>query len=67
MKKQKRDMQERAYQRGYRAGLDGRNLDHCPHEQGANRLQWVSGWREGRHDNWDGFGIVSGMQKMAMR
>lgn len=67
MKKQKRNLQERAYQRGYRAGLDGRHRDLCPHETGDMRNQWMSGWLEGRHDNWDGFSTVSGIQKMALR
>jgi ribosome modulation factor len=67
MKKQKRNLQERAYQRGYSAGLSGRNRDNCPHGEGHMRSQWLSGWHEGRHDNWDGFGVVSGIQKMALR
>jgi ribosome modulation factor len=67
MKKQKRNLQERAYQRGYRAGLDGRNRDNCPHGTGDMRSQWLSGWHEGRTDNWDGFGVMSGIQKMALR
>lgn len=67
MKKQKRDLQERAYQRGYRAGLDGRNRDQCPHNNGTMRNQWLRGWHEGRNDNWDGMSMVSGIQKMALR
>lgn len=67
MKRQKRNLQERAYQRGYTAGLEGRNRDHCPHQVTEMRSQWLSGWHEGRSDNWDGIGIASGMQKMAMR
>jgi hypothetical protein len=31
------------------------------------RDEWISGWREGRTDWWDGFGIVPGIQKMALR
>lgn len=67
MKKQKRDLQERAYQRGYRAGLDGRHQDMCPHILAAMRDQWLAGWREGRVDHWNGFNAASGIQKMAMR
>ncbi len=67
MKKQKRDLHERAYQRGYRAGLEGRHLDICPHKQDAMRSQWLAGWREGRIDNWGGLNAMSGVQKMAMR
>lgn len=67
MKKLKRNLHERAYQRGYHAGLEGRRLDACPHFQDALRNQWMAGWREGRVDNWGGFNAMSGVQKMAMR
>ncbi|MDB6063126.1 MAG: ribosome modulation factor [Verrucomicrobiaceae bacterium] len=67
MKKQKRDLKERAYQRGYRAGLEGRHQELCPHVLSSMRDQWLSGWREGRLDNWNGFNMASGMQKLAMR
>ncbi|MET0377796.1 MAG: ribosome modulation factor [Spongiibacteraceae bacterium] len=67
MKTLKRNLTERAFQHGYRAGLDGRRRDLCPHRQGSMREQWVAGWREGRTDWWDGFGIVPGIQKMALR
>lgn len=67
MKRQKRDMQERAYQRGYQAGLGGRTRSICPHDHGGTRTEWLLGWHEGRRDNWDGFGMVSGIQKMALR
>ena len=67
MKKQKRNLQERAYQRGYRAGLEGRHQEICPHTENAMRTQWLSGWREGRLDNWNGLNVLSGIQKMAMR
>ena len=67
MKKQKRDLGERAYQHGYRAGLQGRPQDLCPHTLGSMREQWQTGWREGRLDNWNGFSMASGIQKLAMR
>ncbi len=67
MKRQKRDMQLRAFQRGYRNGLTGRPESGCPHTHGESRRQWLIGWHEGRRDAWDGYGVVSGMQKMAMR
>ncbi len=67
MKTQKRNLHERAYQRGYRAGLEGRHIDICPHTQDAMRNQWLAGWREGRLDNWGGLNAMSGAQKMAMR
>ncbi len=64
MRRQKRDLSERAFQRGYQAGSGGRNKEACPHEAGDNRQQWLSGWREGRTDQWDGYTGVSGIHKM---
>lgn len=64
MKRQKRDMAERAFQRGYQAGIKGRNKDTCPYDAGDIRQQWMTGWREGRTDQWDGFTGVSGIHKM---
>jgi ribosome modulation factor len=67
MKKQKRDLHERAYQHGYHAGLGGRHQDLCPHHEGDMRGQWLAGWREGRVDHWGGLNIITGIQKMAAR
>lgn len=67
MRKLKRDLHERAYQRGYHAGLDGRHQDLCPHQEDDMRAQWMAGWREGRDDNWSGLNIATGIQKMAAR
>lgn len=66
MKRQKRDMAERAFQRGYRAGIKGRTKDSCPYDNGDIRHQWMTGWREGRTDQWDGYVGVSGIHKMHM-
>lgn len=59
MRRQKRNRSERAYQRGYLAGLDGRNRELCPHHQTPMRDQWLAGWREGRHADWDGHARLS--------
>ena len=67
MKKQKRDLHERAYQHGYHAGLGGRPQDLCPHHEEDKRGQWVAGWREGRIDQWNGLNTATGIQKMAAR
>lgn len=67
MKRQKRDQAERAFQKGYTAGVNGKNKEHCPHEQEMMRQQWMSGWREGRTDQWDGYTGVSGLHKVSMR
>ena len=64
MKRQKRDMNSRAFNRGYQAGLTGRSIDFCPHEDEAHRQNWVTGWRAGRSDQWDGLTGISGVHKI---
>jgi ribosome modulation factor len=59
MKRQKRDLTSRAYTRGYRTGVRGKSQSLCPAENGDLRVQWMSGWRQGRADNWDGYTGVS--------
>ncbi|WP_210395203.1 ribosome modulation factor [Motiliproteus sediminis] len=61
MKRQKRDLTSRAYVRGYRAGRAGKSRDLCPTEVNQTREQWMSGWRQGRSDYWDGYQGVSGL------
>lgn len=64
MRRQKRDLSERAFNKGYQAGVSGRHKELCPHEQGAIRQHWLTGWREGRTDQWDGYTGVSGLHKV---
>lgn len=64
MKRQKRDMGTRAFDRGYQAGVSGRSMDLCPHENEQQRMNWLSGWREGRSDQWDGMTGVSGVHRI---
>lgn len=64
MRRQKRDMTERAFTRGYNAGATGRTKDACPHNHSENRQQWLNGWREGRVDQWDGLIGISGIHKI---
>ena len=64
MKKQKRDVRERAFARGYRAGLERRSKDLAP-LGGTQRDAWLAGWRSGRSDNWDGYTGVSGIHRLA--
>ena len=64
MKRQKRDMDSRAYDRGYLAGVSGRSSDSCPHENEQQRVNWLSGWREGRAAHWDGMTGVSGVHRL---
>ncbi|MFQ3199436.1 MAG: ribosome modulation factor, partial [Zhongshania sp.] len=40
MRRQKRDMTERAFQRGYQAGISGRQKDNCPHSQEQLKQEW---------------------------
>ncbi len=64
MRRQKRDMNHRAFDRGYNAGVSGRSAEYCPHVNDEPRLNWISGWREGRSDQWDGLIGVSGVHKL---
>ena len=64
MRRQKRDMNDRAYDRGYQAGVSGRSSEFCPHEEDNHRQNWLTGWREGRADQWDGLTGVSGVHKL---
>ncbi|MDE0952123.1 MAG: ribosome modulation factor [Halioglobus sp.] len=64
MRRQKRDMNSRAFDKGYQAGIAGRSIDFCPHVEEEHRHNWVSGWREGRSDQWDGLTGVSGVHKL---
>ena len=64
MKRQKRDQTERAFVKGYQAGIDGRSKSLCPHETGQARQQWLNGWRESRMDQWDGYSRLAQVQKV---
>jgi len=50
MRRSKRDMLKRAFERGYQIGLSGRSRETCPHGTGPHKLSWLQGWREGRID-----------------
>lgn len=65
MKRSKRDMKQRAFDRGYQAGLSGRSSDICPHTGGQQRDNWLSGWREGRADQWDGLNGATACHKLS--
>ena len=64
MKSQKRDQTERAFSKGYQAGIQGRSRSICPHETGQARQQWLNGWRESRIDQWDGLNRLAQVQKL---
>ncbi len=65
MKRQKRDQTERAFTKGYQAGIAGRSRSLCPHENGTARHQWLNGWRESRIDQWDGLNRAAQVQKLS--
>lgn len=65
MRRQKRDRLERAYHKGYLAGLQGKSRDACPKDTGEIHQEWINGWREGRVDMWNGYSGVSGLHKIA--
>ncbi|MEM1142125.1 MAG: ribosome modulation factor [Pseudomonadota bacterium] len=61
MRRQKRDMNTRAFERGYQAGISGKSSETCPHLSEEPRIHWISGWREGHADHLDGYLGVSGI------
>ncbi|WP_096085962.1 ribosome modulation factor [Agaribacterium haliotis] len=65
MKRQKRDRSELAMSRGYQVGFSGSSREKCPYEQGSIRYQWLSGWRQGREDRWDGYNRAACAQKLS--
>ena len=67
MRRKKRDLSERAFHKGYQAGITGKNKDTCPHESNSTRQQWLAGWREGRSDHWQGYTGVSGIHRMSIQ
>lgn len=64
MKRQKRDIDQRAFNKGYQAGISGKSKTLCPKTSEKAQHNWLSGWREGRGDNWDGLVGVSGIHKL---
>lgn len=64
MKRQKRDIDQRAFKKGYQAGISGKSKEMCPNSNESAKQNWLSGWREGRGDNWDGLVGVSGIHKL---
>ncbi len=65
MKSQKRNQAERAFGKGYQAGIQGRSRSVCPHENGSSRQEWLAGWRESRIDQWDGYNRMAQVQKLS--
>ena len=66
MKKHKRDQEDRAFTRGYSIGVRGKSKELCPFTDANNRQYWMSGWRQGREDNWNGYTGVAGVSRMQL-
>lgn len=64
LKRQKRDKSDRAFIKGYQIGVSGRSKDVCPHIDDTLRQSWLSGWREGRVDNWEGMVGVASLHRL---
>ncbi len=64
MKRQKRASTEKALARGYQAGISGKSRNLCPHDSGEARHLWLSGWREGREDHWNGYNTLAQVQRL---
>lgn len=65
MKRQKRNSVDRAMNRGYQAGMQGKSRTLCPHDAGEARHMWLAGWRSGREDHWNGFNMMAQVQKLS--
>ena len=50
MKRQKRDRVERAHQKGYTAGVNGKSPESCPFSGLEAKEHWLGGWREAREE-----------------
>lgn len=57
MKRQKRDRLERAFAKGFQAGMCGRSKENCPYLNPDPRSQWLGGWRQGVDDRLNGIPI----------
>ncbi|RLA47524.1 MAG: ribosome modulation factor [Gammaproteobacteria bacterium] len=65
MKRQKRDISQRAYSKGYQQGYHGRSDERCPfQEDSATAREWIKGWQEGHDDNLDGIKTQASQQKV---
>ncbi|HEY9134903.1 MAG TPA: ribosome modulation factor [Pseudomonadales bacterium] len=64
MKKHKRDKTDTIVSRGYQAGISGKSINKCPYTDTTLKHLWLSGWREGREDNWSGLKGVSSIHRL---
>jgi ribosome modulation factor len=64
MRRQKRDLGQRAFNKGYQAGITGKSKSLCENYSDDIQQDWLNGWREGREDNWNGMTGVSGIHRL---
>lgn len=64
MKRTKRNTDDRAYSKGYNAGLEGKSRDLCPFDALDKRTNWMGGWREGRAHYAEGYTGVASIQNL---
>ncbi len=64
MKRQKRNQVGRAVSRGYQAAIAGKSRHLCPYETGDARHGWLTGWREGRQDHWNGYNTLAQVHRL---
>ncbi len=65
MRSQKRSQSDKAFNKGYHAAMMGRSWNTCPYDSGVARQTWMSGWREGREDQWNGLNQMAQVQKLS--
>jgi len=46
MNRQKRDRKQRAFSKGFQAGIHQQSRDNCPYQNVNQKEQWLGGWRE---------------------
>jgi len=65
MRRHKRDPSQRSFNRGYQAAIHDKPLSSNPfNDDNPQAFHWTRGWREGRHDHWDGFNEMTAQQKV---
>jgi ribosome modulation factor len=64
MKRHKRDKEDRAFARGYHIGVSGKSKELNPYGDEGSKQTWLSGWRQGREDNWDGYIGAAGVSRV---
>ncbi|HKY70268.1 MAG TPA: ribosome modulation factor [Gammaproteobacteria bacterium] len=50
MKRVKRDLEQRAFKKGYNSGIKGHSKEGCPFQENDKKVQWIIGWRTGHAD-----------------